>query len=124
MDNLSHGRVVGIDVSRDWLDLHCLPDGLQCRLPNGPKGHAAVADLARDRDAVVCFESTGGQEWQLWETLETEGLMARQVPPARGRRHSQEAVARAQRPTELTRSSLPASLYFDPMPDAASPQKN
>ena len=50
--------------------------------PNALAGHAAVADLARDRDAVVCFESTGGQEWQLWETLEAEGLTAHQVPPA------------------------------------------
>ena len=95
MDNLSHCRVVGIDVSRDWLDLHCLPDGLQCRLPNGPKGHAAVADLARDRDAVVCFESTGGQEWQLWETLETEGLIARQVPPAQVKAFARSRGTRA-----------------------------
>ena len=63
MDNLSHGRVIGMDVSRDWLDLHCLPDGHRCRVPNAPAGHAVVADLAQDRDAVVCFESTGGQEW-------------------------------------------------------------
>ena len=124
MDDPSHGRVIGMDVSRDWLDLHCLPDGLQCRMPNEPEGHATVADLARDRDAVVCFESTGGQEWQLWETLEEEGVIARQVPPARGRRHSHEAVARAQKPTELTRSLLPASLPFDPMLVAAFPQKS
>lgn len=58
MDNLSHGRI--IDVSRDRLDLHCLPDGLQCLIPNLPEGYTAVADLAHDRDAVVCFESTGG----------------------------------------------------------------
>ena len=45
MDNLSHGRVIGIDVSRDWLDLHCLPDGLQCRMPNEPEGHATVRNL-------------------------------------------------------------------------------
>ena len=50
----------GIDVSRDWLDVHCLADGHRCKLPNAPAGHAAVADLARDRDSVVCFESTGG----------------------------------------------------------------
>lgn len=53
MDNLSHGRVIGIDVSRDWLDLHCLPDGHRCRVPNAPAGHAALADLSRDRDAAV-----------------------------------------------------------------------
>lgn len=76
MDNLSHGRVIGIDVSRDWLDVHCLPDGHRCGAPNAPAGHAAVADLARDRDAVVCFEPTGGQEWQLWALLEAEGVAA------------------------------------------------
>jgi transposase len=65
MGNLSHGRVVGIDFSRDWLDLHCISDGHRCKVPNAPEGHAAVAALARKRDAVVCFESTGGQEWQL-----------------------------------------------------------
>lgn len=95
MDNLSHGRVIGIDVSRDWLDVHCLPDGHCCRVPNTPAGHAAVADLAQDRDAVVCFESTGGQEWQLWALLETEGVAARQVPPAQVRAFAQSRGTRA-----------------------------
>ncbi len=82
MNNLSHGRVIGIDVSRDWLDIHCLPDGHRISVPNAPAGHAAGADLALDRDAVVCFESTGGQEWQVWAILEAEGVAARHVPPA------------------------------------------
>ena len=95
MDNLSHGRVIGIDVSRDWLDLHCLPDGHRVRAPNAPAGHAAVADLARDRDAFVCFESTGGQEWQLWAVLEAEGVAARQVPPAQVKAFAQSRGTRA-----------------------------
>lgn len=95
MDNLSHGRVIGIDVSRDWLDVHCLPDGHRCKVPNAPGGHAAVAGLARDRDAVVCFESTGGQEWQLWALLETEGVTARQVPPAQVKAFAQSRGTRA-----------------------------
>ena len=95
MDNLSHGRVIGIDVSRDWLDLHCLPDGHRYRMPNAPAGHAAMAELARDRDAVVCFESTGGQEWQLWSLLEAEGVAARQVPPAQVKAFAQSRGTRA-----------------------------
>ena len=95
MDNLSHGRVIGIDVSRDWLDVHCLPDGPRCKVPNALAGHAAVADLARDRDAVVCFQSTGGQEWQLWTLLETEGVTARQVPPAQVKAFAQTRGTRA-----------------------------
>jgi transposase len=54
------------------------PMGIGAECPNAPKGHAAVAALPGDRDAVVCFESTGGQEWQLWAVLEAEGL-----PPAK-----------------------------------------
>ena len=95
MDNLSHGRVIGIDVSRDWLDLHCLSDGHRVRVPNAPVGHATVADLARKRDAVVCFESTGGQEWQLWALLEAEGVAARQVPPAQVKAFAQSRGTRA-----------------------------
>lgn len=115
MDNLSHGRVIGIDVSRDWLDLHCLPDGLQCRMPNGPAGHAAVADLARDQGAVVCFESTGGQEWQLWETLEEEGVIARQVPPAQVKAFARSRGTRAK--TDRIDAELIAR-FFTFRPDA------
>jgi len=82
MDKLSQGQIIGIDVGRDWLDIYGLPDGYRRRLPNGPDGHAVVAELAQARNAVVCFESTGGHEWQLWARLEAEGIVARQVPPA------------------------------------------
>ena len=95
MDNLSHGRVIGIDVSRDWLDLYCLPDGHRGRAPNTPAGHAVVVALARDRDAIVCFESTGGQEWQLWAALEVEGVTARQVPPAQVKAFAKSCGTRA-----------------------------
>jgi transposase len=54
-----------------------------------------VADLARNRDAVVCFESTGGQEWQLWALLETEGVVARQVAPAQVKAFAQSRGTRA-----------------------------
>ena len=61
-------------------------------MPNAPAGHAAVADLARD---LVCFESTGGQEWQLWAVLEAEGIAARQVPPAQVKAFAQSRGTRA-----------------------------
>jgi transposase len=115
MDKLSHGRVIGIDVSRDWLDLHCLPDGLRLRLPNEPKGHAAVAARARERDAVVCFESTGGQEWQLWARLEAEGIVARQVPPAQVKAFAQSRGSRAK--TDRIDAELIAR-FFTFRPDA------
>lgn len=54
-----------------------------------------MAELARDRDAIVCFESTGGQEWQLWALLEAEGVAARQVPPAQVKAFAQSRGTRA-----------------------------
>ena len=82
MDNLSHGRVIGIDVSRDWLDIHCLADGQRMRVPNTSAGHARLVDLAKPVAALVCFEATGGQEWKLWAALDTAGIETRQLPPA------------------------------------------
>lgn len=82
MEKVTHGRIIGIDVSRDWLDIHCLPDGQRHRIPNTDDGHVAVYDLAHDQRAVVCFEATGGHEWRLWSYLQDSGVEARQVPPA------------------------------------------
>ncbi|MEO9779699.1 MAG: hypothetical protein ABJH07_23975 [Sedimentitalea sp.] len=39
MNMVSRARIIGIDVSRDWLDIHCLPDGRRLRIPNTEKGH-------------------------------------------------------------------------------------
>ncbi|MEM5500433.1 IS110 family transposase [Ahrensia kielensis] len=82
MNTISHNQIIGIDVSRDWLDMHCLPDNLQRRLPNTAEGHDQVIELARRSHAHVCFEATGGQEWRLWAALDEAGIATRQLPPA------------------------------------------
>ena len=82
MSRIPHPAIIGIDVSRDWLDIHCLSDGHRLRLPNTTEGHVRLTAVASDRRALVCFESTGGQEWRLWAALETAGIPTRQLPPA------------------------------------------
>ena len=82
MCTISHPVVIGIDVSRDWLDIHCLPDGKRMRMRNTEAGHAELVHLASDRSALVCFEATGGQEWRLWVALDAMGIATRQLPPA------------------------------------------
>lgn len=82
MDTVSQDWIIGIDVSRDWLDIHCLPDGKRLRLPNTVEGHARLVDLAEPVSALVCFEATGGQEWRLWSALDAAGIATRQLPPA------------------------------------------
>ncbi|PTT94306.1 IS110 family transposase, partial [Pseudomonas sp. HMWF031] len=95
MEKVTHGRIIGIDVSRDWLDIHCLPDGQRHRIPNSDDGHVAVSVLAHDQRAVVCFEATGGQEWRLWFHLEDAGVETRQVPPAQVKAFARSLGTRA-----------------------------
>ncbi len=82
MDTITQAAIIGIDVSRDWLDIHCLPEGKHTRFPNKAKGHEQVAQLAFELGALVCFEATGGQEWRLWVALDDAGIATRQLPPA------------------------------------------
>ena len=76
--------VVGIDVSRDWLDGFCLPGMQRFRLANSPEGHEELISMIRQMPAPVHvgFEATGGQEWGLWTALVDAGIEARQLPPA------------------------------------------
>lgn len=82
MDTVTQAAIIGIDISRDWLDVHCLPGGNRVCFPNKVKGHEQVAQLALELNALVCFEATGGQEWRLWVSLDDAGIAARQLPPA------------------------------------------
>lgn len=95
MESLSHDRIIGIDVSRDWLDIHCLPDGQRLRLANDDGGHAIVAKLAREREAIVCFEATGGLEWKLWSVLDGADVETRQVAPAQVKAFARSLGTRA-----------------------------
>jgi transposase len=82
MDKIPQGQIIGIDVSRDWLDIHCLADGHRQRFAQTDHGYNQVVRIALDREALVCFEATGGCEWRLWADLERCGVPARQLPPA------------------------------------------
>lgn len=75
---------IGVDVSRDWLDGFCFPDGWRLRLPNTAEGHDQLLMRIRDfpDEARVGFEATGGQEWALWGCLVAAGVEAVQLPPA------------------------------------------
>lgn len=68
--------------------------------------------LPPDREAIVCFESTGGEEWQLWTLLKTEGVAARQVRPAQVKAFAQSR--RAVRPIGSKLNSSLASSYSGP----------
>lgn len=76
--------VVGIDVSRDWLDGFGFPGEQRFRLANSPEGHeqliTAIQEMAGP--VKVGFEATGGHEWVLWAALVEAGIDATQLAPA------------------------------------------
>lgn len=82
MNMIALDRIIGIDVSRDWLDIHCLANGRSLRLANTAEGHERLVEMAHASGALVCFEATGGQEWRLWAALDAAAVTTRQLPPA------------------------------------------
>jgi len=78
--------VVGIDVSKDTLDVALLPTGESFSTPNKGKGWGKlVRRLAGRVVAVVAFEATGGYERGLLKALNAARLPAARVNPSRVR---------------------------------------
>lgn len=56
---------VGIDVSKDVLDLFVRPSGKTSRCPNSPEGISALIGLLREiKPELVVLEATGGMEME------------------------------------------------------------
>ena len=68
---------VGIDVSKDRLDVHVRPLGVGFSVSNEAAGHAAlIARLRPLRAKRIVLEATGGYERSLWLALSEAGLVA------------------------------------------------
>lgn len=81
---ISETTILGIDVSRDWLDGFCLPGQKRFRHPNTADGHIALVAMIQQLSGPVKvgFEATGGHEWVLWTELVDAGIIAVQLSPA------------------------------------------
>ena len=74
---------VGIDVAKDHLDVHCLPDGLAFRLANDDAGLADLVERLRGlAPALVVLEATGGYEAPAAAAPAVAGLAVAVVNPA------------------------------------------
>jgi transposase len=75
---------VGIDVSKEWLDVHCLVSGQEFRVSNQAVDIQPLA--ARLEGATrVLLEATGGYEQEAVEILRQAGLNVRVANPKRVR---------------------------------------
>lgn len=81
---------VGIDVSKDHLDVHLRPAGEAFRVANDEAGVAALAArLAAAGPALVVLEATGGYEHPVAAALAAAGLPVAVVNPRQARRFAE-----------------------------------
>lgn len=79
-------RFVGIDVSKDRLDVALLPGPSHWQEPNDPAGIAALLTRLQQQPLTrVIVEATGGYELALVAALATAGLPVVVINPRRGR---------------------------------------
>jgi len=88
--------IAGIDVSKDRLDVHVLPDGMSFSVTRDDEGIAAlVARLAPLQPAAIGLEASGGFETLVVAGLAAAGLPVVVVDPARVRAFAKALGQRA-----------------------------
>ncbi len=77
---------VGIDVSKDTLDLHIAPSGKSLHVTHGDAGISQVVESLRAaRPALIVLEATGGLEVRLASELAGAGLSVAVINPRQAR---------------------------------------
>jgi hypothetical protein len=111
-------RFVGIDVSKDRLDVHVRPSGRSFTVPRDGAGlERLLADLCgHDELALIVLEATGGFELTVAAALADAGLPLAVVNP-RQIRDFARATGRLAKPTPSTRRSSRSS------PNASAPSR-
>jgi transposase len=86
----SSERFVGIDVSKDTLDVAIRPDGTHQWVPNTDDGFDRLVALLRPLGPVlVVLEATGGYQRRVVAALALAGMPVAVVNPARARQFAQ-----------------------------------
>src|SRR6516225_4117939 len=78
---------VGVDISKDTLDVAIHPGGESFRIANNPEGHRALIKRLKGFDiARIVFEATGAYHRLLQQALVEAGLPWVKVSPRQARR--------------------------------------
>lgn len=81
---------IGIDVSKERLDVYVRPEGLRTAVANDPAGHDQLIDrLSPWLGCVVALEASGGYERAVLRRIQAAGHVARLLNPLRVRRFAQ-----------------------------------
>lgn len=107
---------IGIDISKDHLDIHRLRDALSMRVDNTKTGHKQLVNwLQVDMPVRVVFEATGSYHRKLERALATAGICYAKVNPRRARRFAEAigSLAKTDRVDAMMLARFGATLKPD-----------
>ncbi len=108
---------VGVDISKDRLDVAIHPGGEGFRIANTPEGHRALIKRLKGLEiARIVFEATGAYHRLLQKALVEAGLPWVKVNPRQARRFAQAAgkLAKTDRCDALMLARMGAALELEP----------
>jgi transposase len=92
----SSAETAGVDISKDWLDVHIFPSGAARQFSNNAKGHRALIGwLAACPVERVVFEATGAYHRSFERSLSKAGLPLAKINPLQARRFAEATGKRA-----------------------------
>ena len=80
---------IGVDISKDTLDVYRLADGVSRQFANTPAGHNALIAWIGENVERVVFEPTGPYHGKFERALTSSGLPAVKVNPRQARRFAE-----------------------------------
>jgi transposase len=110
---------VGVDISKDFLDVATSPAGDAIRFANDAKGHRAlIKRLAAFEVIRVVFEATGAYHRLFERTLAEAGLPMVKVNPRQARRFAEASgqLAKTDRCDAAMLARMGAALELEPRP--------
>lgn len=78
-------QVIGIDVSKRWLDCFLAPAGRAVRFANDAEGHRRLAAFAHEHQAFCVLEATGPFDQALGQALHAAGRPFHRANPRKAR---------------------------------------
>src|SRR3984957_7869922 len=113
---------VGVDISKDTLDVAIHPGGESFRITNNPEGHRALIKRLKGFDiARIVFEATGAYHRLFQQALVEAGLPWVKVNPCQARRFAQATgkLAKTDRCDALMLARMGAVLDLETRPPAS-----
>jgi transposase len=110
--------VIGVDVSKGWIDCHRLATGRAWRIGMEPRELRRFA--AGAGGALVVFEASGGYERQLMAALDAAGVAYARVNPRQAREFARASgrLAKTDRVDAAVLAEMGGALALRPTPPA------